>query len=653
VKRIGQPQAIGARARSWTIVFLAAWIAAALDAPAQWTWPGYHSRLVLDIEDQNVPTAALAFCFGGHIRTDGKDVRIVSVTGLPVKSQVLYAHPTGLSQLAFAPILGMRRYYVYFGNPAETNPLPEPWEPTSGLLLETRAAPGKQYYADSLDIAKDLFQRADQVLGKLFVPTVFFGSSPFRAEGEIVSYLKGFLNVTDEGVYTFATSSLDSTFAVIDGKLVCQSPGAHDWTGGAHFKGEITLTKGQHVLEYHHVQRNAPMRCALVWKTPKGKGFEMIPATAFTRVAPVKIVGFEKAGLPFAADFDFTRVGDALKGDTQATIYQFKARSWGQEKPASFTWDFGDGTKGAGDVVEHAYFGWWEPTVQLTMTKGAATDRFTRSFRIHPAEGSMDEAQVLGRVAEIVKTYSANDIEPKSAAALIQFLKGARLNQVFAHVIEQQLNSPQGIPAEKLEEYLPLLADAYLDDSQFAKALQRYDEMIQKAGNSVAPEIKRAQLRAAQSCVHLRRFDEARQRHKALQQGVRADAILTPVERGFARDRIQAAIRQQRYPGARELLEEFVLKNPQVLEEDFPFMLRGRMAFGEKKWEAAATDFEFIEKIEPRSNFIPEALFLSGQSYAALGKNAEAAKAFERVVNRYGNSAFAERARQERAKLGS
>src|SRR6185295_19020220 len=111
------------------------WGLSLLPAQAQWAWPGYPARLVLDVEDQSVPTAAVSFCFGGQMRPDGKDIRIVSVTDLPVKSQVLYYAPLGLSQLAFAPILGMRRYYVYFYTPAETNPPPEPWEPVSGLLL--------------------------------------------------------------------------------------------------------------------------------------------------------------------------------------------------------------------------------------------------------------------------------------------------------------------------------------------------------------------------------------------------------------------------------------------------------------------------------------------------------------------------------------
>ena len=624
------------------------WLVAAITTHAQWAWPGYQARLVLDVENQTVPTVALSFCFGGQVRADGKDIRVVSVTGLPVKSQTMYVDPTGLSHLAFAPIPGMRRYYVYFNNPAEANPPPEKWEPASGLVLETRRPPGKAYYADTLDAAKDLFQRGEEVLGKMFVPTMFFGSSPFNAEGEIVSYVKGFLTITEEGEYSFATSSTDSSFALVDGKLVCQSPGAHGWTGEAHFRGNVTLTKGTHVVEYYHVQRPHPMTCVLVWKPPKAPNYQAIPVTAFTPVGAVKIVGFEKTSVPFAADFDVTRVGDVLRGDTQATVYQFKARSWGQEKPTAFTWDFGDGTKGTGDTVEHAYFGWWTATVQLTVAKGNVADKFTRSVRILPAEGSMDEDKLLPQVAGIVKGYSARDLEPKSVAALIQFLKGARLNDVFVHVIEQQMNSPQGIPKEKLDEYVPLLADAYLDSSQFAKALQRYDEMI--ANNPSGPDVRRARLRAAECCIHLRRFDEAMQRHKTLLQGVKPDEILTPVERGFAKDRIQAALRQGKFPGARQLLEEFVLKNPGVLEDDFVFMLRGKSSFGENKWEAAATDFEFIEKLEPRSNYIPEALFLTGQCYAALQKKAEATRAFERVVNRYGNSPFAESARKELTK---
>lgn len=608
--------------------------------------PGYNARLVLDVENNALDAASLGFCFGGQVRDDGKDIRIVSVTGLPVKSQVLFCNPKGVSQIAFHPIPGMKRYYIYFNNPNETAALPEPWEPVSGLLLETRKSGGGQYYADKLEDLKLYWERSDVVLGKTFVATIFFGESPFKARGNIINYFKGYLETPEAGEYSFATSSLDSSFAVIDGTLVCQAPGAHDWTGGAYWAGKITLTKGVHILEYYHIQRDGPMQAVLAWKTPKGKGYEKIPETRFTPVAPVKIVGFEKVGLPFAADFDVSRTGDVLKGGTQATVYQFKARSWGAEKPTSFAWDFGDGTKGTGDTVEHVYFGQWEPTVQLTISKGSLSDRFARTIDIYPAEQGVDENKVLPQVEAIVKTYSARDLEPKNASALIRFLKGAKLNEAFVHVVEAQLNSPQGIPPDKMDEYLPLLADAYLDDGQFEKALQRYEEIIQKAGNSPSPEIKKARVRAAECVIHLGRFDEAMQRHDAILQSGESDRILTPVERSFMQDKVRAAIRQGKFDGARELLEEFILKYPVALQKDFTFYLRGKISFGEKKWLAAATDLAFVEHLESRSNYIPESLYLAGQCYLELGKRAEAQKALQRVAERYGNSEFAEPAKK-------
>lgn len=619
---------------------------------AQWTFPDYRARLVLDIEETTVTTASLGFCFGGHIRTDGNDIRIVSVTGAPVKSQVMFCDPTGLSQIALQTIPGLRRYYVYFSNPKETAGLTEPWEPTSGLVLETRSSANDRHYAASLEEAKAQFGKSEPVLGKMFVPSIFFGESPFRVRDQVANYLKGFLNVKDEGEYSFATSSMDSSFALIDGKLVCQAPGDHGWTGEARFKGEITLTKGVHLVEYYHIQRDGPMQAVLVWKTPKGKNYERIPAEAWTPVTAVKIVGFEKAGLPFAADFDVTRAGDILRGDTQATIYQFKARSWGSDKPSSFAWDFGDGLKGAGETVEHVYFGLWQPTVKLTMTKGAAKDEFSRSVKIHPAEGQSDEQKLLPQAATILKTYSARDLDDASATKLIQFLKGAKLNEVFVKVIEEQMAAPAGIPPAKLDEYLPLLADAYLDGGQFAKALQRYDEWIAKLGSTMSPDARRARIRAAECLIHLRKFDEASQRHDALIQASGGGGIiLTPVERNFERDKVRSAIRQQKFDGARDLLETFVAAHPVVLREDFVFFLRGQISFGLRKWEAAATDFEFVEHVEPRSNFIPEALLQSGRAYLELGKKAEATKALERVATRYGNSAFAETAKAELAKV--
>lgn len=263
----------------------------------------------------------------------------------------------------------------------------------------------------------------------------------------------------------------------------------------------------------------------------------------------------------------------------------------------------------------------------------------------------MDEEKVIARVGELVREYSARDLEAESAARLIQFLTGARLNKVFAHLVEQQIQTPPGLPEEKLAEYRPLLAEAYFDDGQFDKALARYDELVQHSGPSPDPQVARAKLRAAECLIHLRRFDEAKARHAELQQSRRGGEMLTPLERSFAQDRVRTAIRQGKFPAARQLLEDHLLKYPSVLEEDHPFLWRGKINMGERKWEAAVTDFEFLERLEPRSNHLPEALFLAGQCQAALGKTAEAVKLFERVSTRYGNSPFAEPARKELEKL--
>src|ERR1051326_4871857 len=120
-----------------------------ITAHGQWGWPGYQARLVLDVEEQTIPTVSLAVCFGGQIRPDGKDVRVVSVTGALVKSQLMQCTPLSISRIAFQPIPGLKRYYVYFNCPKETNAQADGWEPTTGLTLETRQSPGKQYYADA------------------------------------------------------------------------------------------------------------------------------------------------------------------------------------------------------------------------------------------------------------------------------------------------------------------------------------------------------------------------------------------------------------------------------------------------------------------------------------------------------------------------
>ena len=81
-------------------------------------------------------------------------------------------------------------------------------------------------------------------------------SIPAEAKGNIGLVIKGFINVPEDGIYTFALPSDDGSTLVIAGDPVIDNDGPH---GPREVIGQKALAKGYHPIEVRYFDSNGGM----------------------------------------------------------------------------------------------------------------------------------------------------------------------------------------------------------------------------------------------------------------------------------------------------------------------------------------------------------------------------------------------------------
>ncbi len=604
-------------------------------ACAQWL-QGYAARVTVELDDATAGVAGAHFYAGGLCRKDGSDIRVVAGS-VPAKFMVVSCDPDGRTHVAFAPVPGQRRVYIYFGNPNPQGKV-EPFDPLAGLLMVTYP----NGVANNVEAARTLAANATRAYGSDFVGQVFFGHHPFGGPENFTSYFRGAIMIPMAGEWTIATNSNGFSQVLIDGKSVVIKQGGGP-TGDARFTGKVTLEKGIHRFEYLNTMQGDRPAMVAAWKAPGKPNFEAIPASAFPSAARGKIVAYEKLGkngAPFpAAFFEATLKGDVVRGalpDTlQATIVELSSKSLTGTPPTLFEWEFGDGikVKGKEGTVTHVYFALDEPMVSLSVFDGAGrlVDTIRRKIKILPAMGEepQDEPAKIARIAEIAQSYTPAIMSAGAADKMLKFLDATGQRAAFVKLIESAIAS-----GAKVDVFRAQLADAYFASGQFAKALEQYQKATQTETH--------VKLRVLESLIRVRKYDEALASAKKYHEsGIKTKA--RPLERGALLNQMTANVKIDRQDEAFRILEEFCMKNSSAVMEAQTYLLRAQALQTLRQFDAALTDLEFAEKIEPKSNFIPEILFEQAVCLNVLGKVNEAGKKIAELKKVYPNSPFASR----------
>ena len=210
-------------------------------------------------------------------------VQVVPEGGQPVGAKILWSAVGAPTDIVFDATSGKSVTIVLSAEKLATPP--QAWEPSVGLVLETR-----QRAEGPVDIwsqFQDVWKASTPTQGRSVVPHVFDGLNRHGSSDNFVSRYDGFLQIEKAGIYTFVTVSDDGSWLFVDQTPVCDWPGWHGPEDGLRgkYSGTIALNVGRHRFTYTHVQGTGGTVAEAAWKLPGATTFGVIPPEAFGLVS--------------------------------------------------------------------------------------------------------------------------------------------------------------------------------------------------------------------------------------------------------------------------------------------------------------------------------------------------------------------------------
>jgi len=620
---------------------------------------------------------------GGKSAPDGSDVRVATAKGKEVPSLVLMTGPGDRLRVAFRVRSDIRTYYVYFG--AKEPAAPKELELRRGVLLETWANPGGS--ATTVEEARSIIAKATKLLGRDFCDRVFLGHNPFGPQNKIVSVFTGHLICPKDGKYSFASSSQDASFLLIDDKVVVRNGGLHPPQGRVEKTGSISLKRGLHKLTFYHICTGGNPVAVAAWRPPGQRNFVPIQAEAFGPVWEGKPGPIERRGRNITVSFVPQHKGESFMGTRYFQAYRFEpliaGRSTGN---VELKWDFGDGDVSTSRRGEHVYLLPGQYTVKLTArSRTAAKDvEWTnRLFVSRPwdktTQRDLDDLSHHGR---IVAGYRFESLDTDALGPAMQLLARTGQRQALLRA-GAALLSRDGKDVQELAGAMSAYADALVDEGQpkqAVDALLRASKMPQapavaatllvKAGRitldelgrpeqaialfeqvakkysalTTAPVIRNAQIGNGDS------FRILGNRAKAA-EAYREASVLQhrgPGKLAFARGdyarHVEEYIRTGNDTDAAEFLDRWAQAIPSDKLDGYWSLMTVRLAVARGRYADAAGEAEILLSGNPSSQHAPAVLMLAADAYEKLNRVQQSRAALKRVVAKYPESPLAKRA---------
>ncbi len=177
-------------------------------------------------------------------------------------------------------------------------------------------------------------------------PTSTFDISLRDRGSEFAFRFTGYVEVPEDGQYTFYTNSDDGSELYVDGTRVVDNRGLH---GARERSGTVTLSAGLHPITVTHFEHTGSEVLDVSWEGPTF-GKEAVPASALY-TQPSTVAAFDATCVGYNCSFD---AGSSR--DDGGTVQ-------------SYEWEFGDGntTTTSGPTVDHEYTSDGDRTVSLTV----------------------------------------------------------------------------------------------------------------------------------------------------------------------------------------------------------------------------------------------------------------------------------------------
>ena len=627
-----------------------------------------------------------------YVSETGADIRVI-YDGKELPYRIVFLQAGHPCHIVFAVPPGARRVDVYYGNAQATAPTRE-WEPSSGLLLETRRFVGGN--VDTLGHMQETFAKCRPVLGADFVSKVFHGYNPFGPSTDFISAYTGWIKCPRTGDYEFATMAGGPTFMAIDKKQVC----GRGWWGGpsgrARVRGRVMLTAGKHRFEYYVAHRWGRAAAVAAWLPPGDKTFDVIPASAFLDVPRGKLADYDVRNEPVAPDFSWENAADTQLSDgTVPVLMKFTDQTTAQASSGyEREWDFGDGVTSKDRSAQHIYLRSGPFTVTLRARfKGKEFWARQTVMVSQPWEKQVERKPgAVAKCAELVRDYPFDEMDAASLAAGLRLfaeaeqwpsfakaaralLKGDKIGRLpeaaipdtailIGKVFRESVGDPDGAVqtlsrVEAMVTSSPRKAKVALEGADtrlyfmndVEGARSAYERLVKKYALADKYVARQAHIRIGDTWAMQGKYDESLAAYRDAEAIKVSDMKRENFGVGARAFETEAFLRRGEYEAAREALSAWQWEHPVDKLVGEWSVLMGKWGLAAKDYGEAEKHLLRLRKVNPRSPYVPEALFLVADCCERRNRIPEAISALEALRKEYPESLLTEKAEARLAEL--
>jgi tetratricopeptide (TPR) repeat protein len=647
-------------------------------------------RTGLDGEDVAVVTMPTA----GKVRGDGSDLRVTTSDGRPVAHRVLTVGPGDRVRLAFATRPPVRHYHVYSGLREEVDADSIPQGPDTlairrGVLLESWAY--RRGGANGLQQARGTIERSKELLGRSMRDRIFLGHNPFGPGNAVAARFTGWLNCPSAGEYTFALTSRNATFLLIDGKAVVANPGWHGPQRRPRHTGSLRLTEGIHEITVLHVNPTGPPQVVAAWRPPGGRRIVPIPPAAYAPFARAEPGPLDEYGKDVQADFLYDHGGEAFVTNRYYQRYAFRGLAGGSAGVARFEWDFGDGQRATGREVEHVYLTSGMHTVTCRIrTAGGVIERTNRLFVSRNWDRASErELEPVAAYGRIVSGYDFAKLSGAANAEAVLLLGGAELGEAMLSAGEA-LAGRESLRARQVGEAMIPYVEALVSADRSARAA---GDLLSIAEASVHPDVSaRAMVRAGRilldelgrttdalsvfrTCVKTYAArttdaairdarigigdvwraggdaDKARAAYREAGAELPRRMRTRALARGDFARHVEFYTRQGKVDDARDQLAAWARALPGDQLDGYWSWLKVGMEIKARRPADAVREADILLRVNPASNYAPRLLLAKAEACRMLSRPDAARQALRMLIEDYGESELVAEARERLSAL--
>jgi tetratricopeptide (TPR) repeat protein len=644
------------------------------ERPPAWL-EGYKLRwplaVVGDLTKQPGQTVIAKIPTGGWLKPDAADLAVQSATGQALPAQIVSHDPNGDTIVQFKRNGNDAWYWAYgMSDKPQARAKIEP-APREGLTAEFRDWAGDDLA--SWAKVRDGLQKSDNVIGNLLPAEVTQNCNPARPDRpqKFAASYRGFLDIKKDGVYQFFINADDAVFLFIDGFKVFEQTGAnqHLWQTKQKVlqdrSGKIELKAGVRPFEVHHVVGNNTTSqgiCSLLWLPPGEKLFAFVPRTAFVPAVIAMPAAVERAGNAPVAAFAHGIEDSLSSGDVRLSLVRFEAQgNIADEK--SLVWDFGDGDKGVGRSVVHAYLK--DGDYKVTLQAGDLP-AYRRTVTVWPAPGQTSplslETAIKALAASTWQKWPTEKIRQLYAFLIVceqnQVARWTLLEAVTAHLLTQKdlevedrteltttrmealanLGKPRdalklGEAAEKsvtkgsglqLGVRLAIASIHQYHMKDAAQASAMYKQMLEDFKRVDHPNLRRAAIRWGDMLAESGDLAEASKAYRLANTlgGERFEktALVSAIERGAELRKVDKVLKDGNIHQARIILSQIEVNFPeQKLEGLYRFLRAEADRYG-GHYEEAIRNYEILIRLQQWAGYRSRALAGIADSYNRMGK---------------------------------